>query len=301
VVELERGDIPIETVLGLERLPEGHWNYWLDKQHALAYVQLQAFHATTSEELYRVLIALRQQGLKGLVLDLRGNPGGKLETAIEIAELFLPKDSLIVTVQGRRRALEVYRAGRVRESLWRERNIEPGIFSDLPLVVLIDGQSASASEILASALQDNHRAQLVGQRTFGKASVQTILPLPPNNHALKLTTAQYLRPSGQNIHRFAHAQETDTWGVMPDVLLPLSSEQQQELLASRSFRNILWQPQRAQQMRERFNVSTAALGSFACLIDPDNALYLRMHLITLQSDTPLDLAREALVKLIKSQ
>ena len=290
VVEVERADIPIESVLGVERSPEGQWNFWLDKSLGLGYVRLEAFNPTSSQELYNVLTLLRQQALRGLVLDLRGNPGGRLETAIEVAELFLPKDSPIVTVHGRRRSLETYRTGKVRESLWQRLNLEPGVFLDLPLVVLIDAQSASASEILASALQDNHRATLIGQRTFGKASVQTVFPLPPSNHALKLTTAEYLRPSGKNIHRFRTAKDTDIWGVTPDVLIPLSSEEQQQLLLSQRLRDLLWRTQHLRHMQERFDLSTALLGSSATTIDPDNFLYIRTRWASAETDPVLERA-----------
>lgn len=296
-LDLERADIPIESVLGLERLPNGEWNYWLDREAGLAYVRLEAFNPTTSGELYSILSRFQKDKLRGLILDLRGNPGGRLETAIEVAELFLPKDSPIVTVRGRRRAEETYRAGHLRDSYWRQIGIESGHFQDLPLVVLIDGQSASASEILASALQDNRRATLLGQRTFGKASVQTVIPLPPNHHhAIKLTTAEYLRPSGQNIHRFRAAKETDSWGVHPDIAVPRTPEQQQQTLLSRRFRDIFWQKSRLLQMEERFHASSALLGSTACVIDPDNTLYIRASSALKDTDPVLETAHPTLLE-----
>ncbi|MCS7016106.1 MAG: S41 family peptidase [Gemmatales bacterium] len=295
-VEIARSDIPIENVLGLDRDPDGHWTFWLDKSHGLAYLRLESFNPTTSSELYTTLMALRPQGLRGLILDLRGNPGGRLETAIEIAELFLPPNSPIVTVRGRRRLEETYRAGHLRESIWRQWQVAPGTFHDLPLALLIDSQSASASEILASAFQDNRRATLFGQRTFGKASVQTIIPLPPNTHAIKLTTAEYLRPSGQNIHRFRTAKEEDTWGVTPDIVIPLSQDRQQELLLSRRLRDSLWPSRHLEHMRQRFDQSTATFGSSGSTIDPDNYLYLRTRLLKAETDPVLEQARQFLLQ-----
>ncbi|MCS7168158.1 MAG: S41 family peptidase [Gemmatales bacterium] len=295
MVELERGDIPIESLLGLQRQPDGQWLFWLSQPQALAYIRLEAFNPTTSSELYQTLVQLTQQGLQGLILDLRGNPGGRLETAIEIAELFLAKDSPIVTVRGRRRNYETYRAGHSRDSLWRQMGVEPGAFRNLPLAILIDGQSASASEILASALQDNQRATLFGQRTFGKASVQTVIPLPPSNHALKLTTAEYLRPSGKNIHRFRTAREDDSWGVIPDRIIPLNPERQQELLLSRRLRDMLWQDQHFQFMEQRFHLSTTLFGSAGCTVDPDNYLYIRTLTVREESDPVLEEAHRHLV------
>jgi len=299
-VELERAEIPIETVYGLDRLADGQWSFWLEEQHRLAYVQLQAFNPSSAFELYQILHRLHQQGMRGLVLDLRGNPGGRLETAVEIAELFLPTGATVVTVRGRRRTEETYRSGLFRASVWRQHGIDVPAFRDLPLVVLIDAQSASASEILASALQDNQRAQLLGNRTFGKASVQTIIPLPYDQHALKLTTAEYFRPSGLNIHRYPGAKETDPWGVIPDVPIHLGNEQQQQVLLARRLRGVLWHPEYRALLHARYDMSHALLGS-AAIIDPDNALYLRSLLLSGQKDPALEAARTVLLQQVQPQ
>jgi carboxyl-terminal processing protease len=141
--------------------------------------------------------------MKGLVLDLRGNPGGLLNSAVAVSAAFLPKNALVVYTDGRTED------AKMRLTATKE-NYVRGAFKDdylarvpagaktVPMVVLVNGASASASEIVAGALQDHHRATVVGTQTFGKGSVQTILPLP-NNQAVKLTTARYYTPGGRSI------------------------------------------------------------------------------------------------------
>jgi C-terminal processing protease CtpA/Prc len=163
--------------------------------------------------------------------------------------------------------------------------------------VLIDAHSASASEILASALQDNRRARLIGNRTFGKASVQTIIPLPYKPHALKLTTAEYLRPSGLNIHRYPNAKDSDPWGVIPDVPVKQTKEEQEQVLLANRIRTMLWQEELLQLIQERYDLSVALFGA-AAIIDPDNALSLRSRLLDKQTDPVLERAKSELAKLI---
>ena len=141
--------------------------------------------------------------MKGLVLDLRGNPGGLLNSAVAVSAAFLPKNALVVYTDGRtedaRMRLTATKENYVRGA-FKEDYIskEPAGAKTVPLVVLVNGASASASEIVAGALQDHHRATIIGTQTFGKGSVQTILPLP-NNQAVKLTTARYYTPGGRSI------------------------------------------------------------------------------------------------------
>jgi carboxyl-terminal processing protease len=216
---------------------------------------------------------------------------------VEIAELFLPTHAPIVTVRGRQRIEESYYAGLLRSSIWRHQGVSLPAFPNLPLVVLIDAHSASASEILASALQDNHRARLIGNRTFGKASVQTIIPLPYKPHALKLTTAEYLRPSGLNIHRYPNAKDSDPWGVIPDVPVKQTKEEQEQVLLAHRIRTMLWQEELLQLIQERYDLSVALFGA-AAIIDPDNALSLRTRLLDKQTDPVLERAKSELAKLI---
>lgn len=163
----------------------------------IGYLRISQFQAKTARDTKAALEALQQKApLKGLILDLRNNPGGVLSGAVQVADLFL-ESGLIVYTQGRHEERLNYNAS------------SGGIFLDTPMVVLVNGGSASASEIVAGALQDHGRAVLVGQRTFGKGSVQSVLPLTGDS-ALKLTTARYYTPKGRSI-------QAD--GIHPDIIV----------------------------------------------------------------------------------
>jgi carboxyl-terminal processing protease len=169
-------------------------------------IRITQFQEHTGENLVTALNDLYKQSngdLKGLVLDLRGNPGGLLNSAVAVSAAFLPKNALVVYTDGRTEdakmrltaTKENYVRGAFKEDFLAK---APLGAKTVPLVVLVNGASASASEIVAGALQDHHRATIVGTTTFGKGSVQTILPLP-NNQAVKLTTARYYTPGGRSI------------------------------------------------------------------------------------------------------
>ena len=178
------------------------------------WIRVSQFQESTPEYLVRHLSALYKQGkLKGLVLDLRNDPGGLLHGAVAISAAFLPADALVVSTDGRASdskrkyfasADDYLRGG--RDDVLK--NLPPEIKS-VPMVVLVNGGSASASEIVAGALQDHKRATVMGTQTFGKGSVQTIMPLG-NNTAIKLTTARYFTPSGRSIQ---------AKGITPDVIV----------------------------------------------------------------------------------
>lgn len=211
---LKRDEVRVPSVKGLALDEQGQWRYWLDADQKIAFMQIAVFDKGTPAELKDVLTRLHEQGSKGLVLDLRGNPGGLLPACVEVAQLFL-KEGTIVQVRGRTPDQTLtYSAGAA--------NSLP--FVELPLVVLIDPTTASAAEILAGALKDNNRAVLVGERTFGKGSVQAIFPLGEGGSALKLTTAQMFSPSGQPLHRSPDAK---SWGVDPQdgFFVPQTAEQ----------------------------------------------------------------------------
>jgi carboxyl-terminal processing protease len=174
------------------------------------------------------LADLTKQGLKGLILDLRFDPGGLLNSAVEVADLFLDEGK-IVSTKGRNTEERTQYARR------------PGTYSGFPMAVLVNRYSASASEIVSAALQDHKRAVIVGERTWGKGSVQNVIELEGGKSELKLTTASYHRPSGKNIHRFPDSKESDEWGVTPDdkFVVPFSNPEMQTYLDYRRQRDVL--------------------------------------------------------------
>ncbi|MCG3132608.1 MAG: putative CtpA-like serine protease [Phycisphaerae bacterium] len=169
----------------------------------IEYLRLVHFHSGTGRELDAALQRFSDQATRGLILDLRANPGGLMEQALEVLDRFVASGLLLSTVN-RRGVVERFEAsGGAR---WAE----------LPLMVLIDRHSASASEIVAGALQSRGRAKVVGERSFGKGSVQHVIPLREGQGAVKLTVAYYRLPSGRILHRTRANEKSDTWGVIPD-------------------------------------------------------------------------------------
>lgn len=202
-VTLTRAIIEVPSVLGDHREKTGDWNFMLDDDKKIGYIRISSFIQSTGREVRQALEELKEREAKGLILDLRDNPGGLLSAAVEVADLFLDGGD-IVSTKGRNTIPKSYVAE------------EDGEFEKLPMVVLVNQNSASASEIVSAALQDHKRAEVVGQRTYGKGSVQNILELDDGNSVLKLTVASYYRPSGENIHRFRNSKPTDKWGVSPN-------------------------------------------------------------------------------------
>lgn len=186
-VALERAKVEVHSVSG-EMLESG-----------FAYVRIASFSETTRKDFDRVLRELSSSGpLRGVVLDVRHNPGGVLEAAVEVADALLDSGNIVSAT------------GRTAEANFRMNASQGQLLEGVPLVLLINGASASAAEILAGALKDNGRARLVGRRTYGKGVVQSVLPLA-DGRALKLTTSRYVTPAGVSI---------DETGIEPDVLLP---------------------------------------------------------------------------------
>jgi carboxyl-terminal processing protease len=183
-------------------------------ENKIGYIHLLQFGEKTSDDLETALRKLKGQGMQALVLDLRWNPGGLLEQAVDVCEKFLPRGELVVTTEGRN-------AGQnsVRKAMGRGDELH-----DMPMVVLVNLGSASASEIVAGCLQDLKRAIVLGEKTFGKGSVQSILPLSDGS-ALRLTTAKYYTPS----HKVIHEE-----GITPDITVPLTTEEERDLILRRT-------------------------------------------------------------------
>ena len=174
--------------------------FWL--QPGVAYVKILNFGDSTGQELMSTLAHLGEEKIKGLVLDLRGNPGGLLNTAVEVADHFLPKGAVVVSQYGRSSPKKVYVAYNGNHG------------RDYPMVVLVDRMSASAAEIVSGALQDHDRALILGEVTFGKGLVQTVFPMADRRSALALTTAHFYTPSGRLIQRdYSHESYFDYYNV----------------------------------------------------------------------------------------
>jgi carboxyl-terminal processing protease len=183
----------------------------------VGYVELNPFSEESADELTAAIDSLRGAGMRSLILDLRGNPGGLLDEGIAVSELFLDPGQEVVATRGRA-------PGSSREFLDRQ----PQRYPDLPIVVLVNGGTASASEIVAGALQDHDRALVIGQPTFGKGLVQTLFRLS-NDAALKITTARWYTPSGRSIQRRAKTEEeqealADSAAVRPDTGKPAAGQ-----------------------------------------------------------------------------
>ena len=189
-----------------------HKQFPLD-ENKIGYVHIKQFGDKTGEELQTALDKLTAQGMKGLILDLRWNPGGLLEEAVEVCQKFLPRGQLVVSTEGRRGVIEKYFAKGGGDEI-----------SNVPMVILVNLGTASAAEIVSGCLQDLHRGYVLGEKTFGKGSVQTVFPLDDGS-ALKLTIAKYYTPSHKVIHQR---------GIMPDSLVPLTDNEEALLILKRS-------------------------------------------------------------------
>ena len=198
-VDLTRELIQLDSALGDSYKSDGTWNFMLDANKKIGYVRLTHFTSRSGSEMKAAVKSLKADGMKGLIIDVRFNPGGYLQTAVEIADLFL-EEGIIVSTEGRN-SRPVTRTAK-----------KAGTFMGFPIAILTNRYSASASEILAAALQDHKRGIVIGERTWGKGSVQNTLDVEEGKSKLKLTTASYYRPSKEKIHRFPGETEADKWG-----------------------------------------------------------------------------------------
>jgi carboxyl-terminal processing protease len=224
---LRRELIKVASVKGCTPKPDGDWNYLLDSNQRIGYVRLTGFSKTTGEDLGRALDELKSQQARAIILDLRDNPGGLLETAKKVVNEFIDHGVIVST-----------HADRPTSNPPSELDADAhDLQTSVPLVVLVNQYSASASEIVSGALKDWHRGLIVGQRTFGKGSVQMLFPLDSKRDAyLKLTTSHYYLPSGRCIHR---EENSSTWGVDPDVAIDMTPAQMVEKNLARLHLDVL--------------------------------------------------------------
>ena len=210
---LERTEIKVQSVKGARLLdPE------LTGPFQIAYIRLIQFNEPTAEELSKALDELQKQGMQALILDLRNNPGGLLNSAVDVCAQFLPPNTKVVSTQGRvaSQQHDYSTSGAKKERL------------PFPMVLLINEGSASGAEIVSGALKDLHRAILVGETTFGKGSVQNVMQLPDGS-AVRFTTAKYYTPSKQVIQGN---------GVTPNIRVPMTAEQERALFTFRNADNV---------------------------------------------------------------
>ena len=201
---IKRAQIPIESVRGDLRDRRGHWSFRLQQDPTIGYMRIRSFGDRTADELEQAIETVQNQ-VRGLIIDLRQNPGGLLTAAVDMCDLFLKPDQVVVTTRGRDPEFD-----RSFSS-----NDAPIVDPNLPLVVLVDRYSASASEIFAACMQDYDRATIVGERSYGKGTVQNVIEIEGGKSAFRLTTQTYWRPSGKNIHHDQNASDDDDWGVQP--------------------------------------------------------------------------------------
>jgi carboxyl-terminal processing protease len=224
---MTREEVIVPMVKGYTRKPDNAWDYYVSDDPKIAYVRLVQFTPDVYDKLKEILDGLLKDGMKGLVFDLRWNPGGRLDEAVKIVNLFIDH-GVIVSTKGRARPERV------------ERAVPNGTLPYFPLVVLVNEHSASASEIVSGSLLDNHRALVVGTRTYGKGSVQELIPLEGGTGELKLTVAYYYLPSGRLVHRKKDATD---WGVDPQITVPMDEATETAVFHQRSEQELFHRPQ----------------------------------------------------------
>jgi carboxyl-terminal processing protease len=224
-LDITRSPIRLQTVKGFRRGADNRWDYLLDADRKLGYAQIAQFASATPQELRQAVESLKQQGLRGMILDLRSCPGGMLDSAVSVAKLFLAGGT-IVSLHSRNGTVTTIQA-----------DPTSGL-GDFPLIILVNGQTGSAAEVVAGALQDNRRAVVLGTRTIGKGSVQSLIKLENDSGAIKLTTSHYRLPSGRNIDK---RPDEPSWGIDPDdgYFVPVEPAQAKAMHERRMSRDII--------------------------------------------------------------
>jgi len=226
---MTREEVVMPTVKGYGRNQDNTWDYYVCDDPKIAYVRITQFTPDTFQALAPVFANLVQDGMRGLVLDLRFNPGGRLDQALQILDMLVPRGTLLMT-KGRNRP---------------ENRVDATGSSSLPyfpMIVLVNEHSASASEIVAGSLMDNKRALVLGQRSYGKGSVQEVIPLDSKSGELKLTVAYYYLPSGRLVHRKKDATD---WGVQPQIVVPTDLDAERKIFLEISNRELFRKPTKA--------------------------------------------------------
>ena len=229
-VKLVRAAIPMPSVSGDSRNADGSWNYVLKSDPHIGYIRLQQFGKLSAEEMADAVQEINGK-VRGLILDLRNNTGGLLSAALSISDMFLGDEVAIVRTRGRNKKLiETYSSS-------SKTLLNPNI----PMVVLINRNSASASEIVAGCLQDHNRAVIVGEQSWGKGTVQNLIPVERGRSALKLTISSFWRPSDRQIDRYdPEAKKSGVWGIQPNegMTVEMSDDEIYANMRWRSYRDL---------------------------------------------------------------
>jgi carboxyl-terminal processing protease len=228
LIELHRARVPIESVLGWKLKPDNDWDFYIDKPNRIGYIRLSQFVPQSADDLDHAVAQMQHDaGLDALILDLRFNPGGLLSQAVQVANRFVPRGRIVSIVN----------ADRVEKG---KKDARPDrAYDPMEVVVLINRTSASASEIVAGAVQDHQRAIIVGGRSYGKGSVQDVFPIDNYRAYLKLTTQYYMLPLNRIIHR---KPGDSTWGIDPDLKIDGPEKKVAEALNLRQKADVLYPP-----------------------------------------------------------
>lgn len=273
--EVRRDRIRIMSVKGWKRQGYRDWDYLIDPEHQIGYIRVTGFFPDTSADFDEAIDEMKGQGARALILDLRFNPGGRLSQAVELCNRFVAQGVLVSTARPNRRPREE-----------RARPHKAASLAGIPVVVLINEGSASASEIVAGCLQDHSRAVIVGTRSYGKGSVQKIVPVARDRARLRLTTEHYLLPSGASIHRDDNSTQ---WGVKPDLVVRMTPEQVAESIRRLRDADIPFDPRKKptpDELRQRDPVR---------LLEGPLDLQLQAAVVVLQSKLLGDEAGQAML------
>ncbi len=221
-----RRRIPTRSVQGYRRRSDASWEFVLDAENKIGYVRISEFWDNTPAEFDAALNRMDNAHIEGVVIDVRNNPGGDMSASLATVDNFLTGGKLLETVNRREVTSEWFADADQR-------------LADVPIVVLVNAGTASGAEILAGVLQEYNRATVIGERSFGKGSVQTVVPLADGASALRLTTAYYFLPSGRCIDRAYGDPHGDEWGIMPDIEIVLDYEQTQAMLEALAVAHVI--------------------------------------------------------------
>jgi len=224
-ITMTRSVFQTESVFGVRRQTDHHWDHWLDAEKKIGYVRIGTIDRNTPDQLAVALQHLEEQNVQGVVLDLRWCPGGLLIQATQIAEVFL-HEGLIASTKYRNSDFQNEREFRAGSS-----GLPTFHAKKYPVIVLVNADTSGGGELIASALKDNGRAKIAGQRTRGKASVQSAMDIPLAGLSFKITTGTFQRPNGKELQKFPMSTVMDDWGVRPDVgcMLPMTSDLSKQL------------------------------------------------------------------------